>query len=240
MPDDQRSKTSAVASLLAAGWSLGDGALTKAKEYDEKHLLSLQLRVGAEKVKAKVQEVDEKYQISATAKAGAEKAKATAKAVDEKYQISATAKATGTRIAEKGNEIDQSYGITKTIADGVNYATETAKNLANKALENPMVRSGVDTVQTTAKNVTASANEVKSETTKLINEKKETKAQNQPPAVIDYGAGVSGGAPEPVVLVDIPPAEETAAAATEPSAPSTNVQVEVNDPVANASAPPPQ
>ena len=41
--DSQRSKTSVVASLAAAGYTVGEDALTKAKAYDEKHMITLQV-----------------------------------------------------------------------------------------------------------------------------------------------------------------------------------------------------
>lgn len=78
-----QSKTSVIASLLAAGYGVGTDTLTKAKEYDDKHMITLSLQqglfgiffflshwplvnAGAEKVKARALEIDEQYKISET------------------------------------------------------------------------------------------------------------------------------------------------------------------------------
>jgi hypothetical protein len=44
-----------IASLIAAGYSLGDDALTRARQIDEKHSISQQIKFGAGIIKDQVQ-----------------------------------------------------------------------------------------------------------------------------------------------------------------------------------------
>jgi len=51
VPDDQRTKTSVIASLIAAGYTLGEDIIKRGREYDEKYKISNQVKVGVEEVK---------------------------------------------------------------------------------------------------------------------------------------------------------------------------------------------
>jgi len=55
VPDTERTQTSVVASLLAAGYKLGSDTFNKAREYDEQHSISQTIKAQAEAVKAKAQ-----------------------------------------------------------------------------------------------------------------------------------------------------------------------------------------
>lgn len=60
----RQTKTSVIASLIAAGYSVGDDALKRAREYDDKHSISEHIKVGAQILKAKVDEIDQKLGIT--------------------------------------------------------------------------------------------------------------------------------------------------------------------------------
>lgn len=82
-----------IASLIAAGYSVGQGTLTKAKDYDEKHMITDKLKAGADNIKAKAAEIDAQYKITETVQAGVNAVTDKAKAVDERFGITATANA---------------------------------------------------------------------------------------------------------------------------------------------------
>jgi len=130
VPDDQRSKTSVVASLLAAGYTVGTDTLTKAKDYDDKHLITLSLQNGAAAVKAR------------------------ALAIDEQYKVSENFQAATTRLQQAVNQIDESYGISQRVSTGYNtakgVAVATAGVVAAKAMSNETVAAGVKKVQETS------------------------------------------------------------------------------------------
>jgi len=159
VPDDQRSKTSVVASLVAAGYVLGQDALDKAKEVDEKHMISLQAKVAVESVKAKLHEIDVSYGISEKAQSLGKQATDKVKQIDEQYKISEKAK-------EVGNQLMTS--------------TTTA---VNKVLSQPTVASTVNVVKEKATNVkntvSAQFNELEAETKKAIEEKQKEKAEKK-------------------------------------------------------------
>jgi len=156
VPDEQRSKTSVVASLAAAGYILGQDALEKAKELDEKHMISLQAKVAVESVKAKLHEIDLSYGISEKATSLQKQATDKVKQLDEQYKISDKAK-------EVGNQI-------KT----------TTTTAVNKVMQQPTVASTVTAVKekaTSVKNtVSAQITDLETETKKAIEEKQKEKA----------------------------------------------------------------
>jgi hypothetical protein len=150
--DDERSKTSVVVSLMAAGYVVGTEALQKAKDLDEKHMISLQLKVGAEMLKAKAHELDQQYHISEKAQALKNAAEAKAKSVDEKYHI--TEKATM---------------LKDTAAAG-------AASLAQKAQQNETVQKGVAVLAAVGASIKQKVQEVKDETLKVAAEKQQAAA----------------------------------------------------------------
>ena len=55
--DSERSKTSVVASLLAAGYGVGADTLSKAKDYDDKHMVTQSLKQSAATVQVRNDEI---------------------------------------------------------------------------------------------------------------------------------------------------------------------------------------
>jgi hypothetical protein len=157
VPDDERSKTSVVASMVASGYVLGSDILTKAKEYDDKHMISLQAKVALEQIKVKAHEIDKQYGIS------------------EKVT------ATKTAVVEKAKKIDEDYKISEKAAQAANTVKTTVVQTAQKAQENPTVKSGVESLksgfQKATDSVSATYNDYKSQTEKAIEEKKKERAK---------------------------------------------------------------
>jgi len=155
VPDDQRSKTSVVASLLAAGYVLGQDVLVAAKDVDEKNMISLQAKVAVASVTAKLHEFDMSYGIS-------EKA--------QNIQKQAT---------EKVKQLDEQYKLTEKAKEVGNKITTTTTTAVNMVLSQPTVASTVSAVKekaTTVKNsVSASISELETETKKQIEEKQKEK-----------------------------------------------------------------
>jgi len=154
--DEERTKTSVLASLLASGYVLAQDALTKAKQIDDEHNISLQLKVGVETLKVKAHELDQAYHI--TEKATSMKQTATVKA----------------------KKIDEDYKITEKATQAANTVKTNAIQAAAKAQENQTIKSGVDSMKSGWAAVTQSVSgiytEYKEQTAKAIEEKQREKA----------------------------------------------------------------
>jgi len=159
VPDDQRSKTSVVASLLAAGYVLANDVLTKATEYDDKHNISLQARVAVEQIKVKVHEFDQQHHIS-----------------EKATQLTTAA-------TEKAKQIDATYHVTEKAQLAAQQAKQTAETAAQKLQQNPTVNSVFQSVKSTAtkvsQSVTSTYQDYKDQTQKAIEEKQKEKAGQQ-------------------------------------------------------------
>jgi len=179
-PDNERSKTSVVASLLAAGYVLGSDAITKAREVDEKHMFSLQLKVGAEQIKAKANEIDNRLHITETA--------TTIKNV----------------AVEKAREVDGKFGITEKASVAAAVAIGAAGAVADKVSSNETFAKGFSAVKSVtssvATSITGQYQEVRDETKRVIDEKKAERGQSSP-------AIVPAPAPAPPASSTIPVAD---------------------------------
>eukprot|EP01132_Coremiostelium_polycephalum_P007636 gene7636-9393_t len=158
VPDSERTKTSVIASMIAAGYSVGQDAITKARQLDEEHMISLKLKVGAETVKAKANEIDNKFHISENAIAIKNSFVETAKEVDDRFQLTGMFKSATDLFTQKA----------QILVDKVHQQTQ----------EGP-VAPIVNKVQNFGTNLgTAVDNKLKQftdETTQAINEKKREK-----------------------------------------------------------------
>jgi len=154
--DDERTKTSVLASMIASGYGLASDALHKAKQYDEEHNITLQLKVGMEQLKVKAHEVDQTYGISE-------------KAAFVKHSAE-----------EKAKKLNEEYKITEKASAAAEKMKSTAGAVAAKAQENPTVSQAVGTMksgwQTVANSVSGFYNEYKEQTAKAIEEKKKERA----------------------------------------------------------------
>jgi len=121
---EERTKTSVIASLLAAGYVLGADTLQKAKTFDEKHGMS-------RSVKEKATEVDDKYNLSI-------------KATVAKNIASAKASQLGQMISDTSKQIDEKYHVAEkfnktleneTVAKGLSALRAAKDKLTAKAYE---------------------------------------------------------------------------------------------------------
>eukprot|EP01122_Echinamoeba_exundans_P015431 TRINITY_DN7320_c0_g1_i1.p1 TRINITY_DN7320_c0_g1~~TRINITY_DN7320_c0_g1_i1.p1 ORF type:complete len:303 (-),score=68.16 TRINITY_DN7320_c0_g1_i1:21-929(-) len=153
VPDSERSKTSVVASLVAAGYVLGEDVFKKAKEYDDKHMISLHVKVGAQVIKAKAQQLDEEYKISERVEAVKNAAVQHMQKIDEKLKFSDTA-----------------ASVAQTVSG-------TVSELAQKALQNENVAKGVAKLSALTDSIKDSVQREKAEIERAIREKQGAQPQ---------------------------------------------------------------
>lgn len=169
-PDAERTKTSVVASLVAAGYVLGTDTISKAREIDEKHMISLQLKVGAEQIKAKANEID------------------------KQLHISETATAIKTTVVQKATEVDEKLHITEKVGAAAGVAKQQANTLLNKANENDTIAKGVGMLKTVGNTVQSAYQNFRDETSKAIDEKEKERLPTDGttvPASADVSASAS-------------------------------------------------
>jgi len=130
IPDADRSKTSVVASLLAAGYTLANNALENAKEIDERNNFSARARVVVNQMVVKAQEIDKELGISDKANAAIAAVKDTANKVDAQYGIS-----------------EKTASAVATIKTGAQIGLDAAQSGIAKAQENATVKKGVEVVK---------------------------------------------------------------------------------------------
>jgi len=129
VPDEHRSKTSVIVSLIAAGYVLGEESIQKAKEFDEKHNILLQARIGYEQGKKVLLGVDQKLHLSEKVLAVTAAVEEKAKQVDEKYQLSDKAQLAATMVRDKTTETIAKLKENNTVAGGINKFNDLADNV---------------------------------------------------------------------------------------------------------------
>lgn len=168
--DEERSKTSVIASLLAAGYVLGTDVLDQAKDYDEKHNLSLQAKVAVEQIKVKAHELDQQLKISETAASIKNATMEKAKQINENFQITEKANAAATTVK---------VGASAVVA---------------KMEENAIVSSGIDFIKSTANKVETTVSSVftdyKDQTSRAIEDKQRERGKFPPAIESDPNANV--------------------------------------------------
>jgi len=172
IPDNQRTKTSVVASLLASGYVLTENALDKAKEIDEKNHLSSRAQVALDQVRVKAQEIDTQLGI-------------TEKATMVKNTITETAKKVDTELGLS----EKAAMAANAIKSGAQSVLTSSQQTFQKAQENPTVKKGVEGVKSTAQSVSKVVehtvkgmndqfNDIRSETQREITHLEATQVQN--------------------------------------------------------------
>jgi len=173
--DEDRSKTSVVASLLAAGYQLAENALEKAKEVDEKSNFSARAKVVVDQMVVKAHEIDQQYKISEKATSVKNSVTETAKKLDSDYGISDKASTAAT--------------VIKTTAY---MGVDAAKSGLQKAQENPTIKKGVDSVKSAATSVANTVNDITIQTRQEIDEKHaSTENQSNPPTGVTMETNVT-------------------------------------------------
>jgi len=179
VPASQRTETSVVASLLAAGYTLANGSLEAAKKYDDLHKISSRLSETTGAIKAKAVEIDKDYKISETASSWTASTFNAISDIDKKYAISSSATAivhsAGDAMKESVKPIttNSAYittvGTFKTTGESIAaYADQAGKFLG----EQPPIKSTTEFVKSTSAKVKGEYDAVVQETNRLIEEKK--------------------------------------------------------------------
>jgi len=190
VPAGQRSQTSVIASLIAAGYQLAAGTLDSAKAYDEKYSVTGSIKASADTVvnavKAKTSEIDAQYKISETTSAWYKAASDKVAEVDTKYGVSASA----TAMAQSADKIIKdvsesapvqatSQALQTTSAVIVSYADHVGKEVHKIIEEKPGLKAASDTISETSQKVVGDFNAVVEETNRLIKENQEEKEEKE-------------------------------------------------------------
>jgi len=180
VPDQPRTETSVIASLIAAGYSLGTDTIDQARAYDEQHGITEAFNAQTEALKEKAKEIDAQYKISETASAWGSAAYSWFGGIDQKYGISQTAaslKQTSTDAAKKVSESEavfvagETLGVAKDVVVG---AAATLKTETSRLIdEQPYLKAASTKLQEGTEAVTKEVKGVVDETTRLIHEKDE-------------------------------------------------------------------
>jgi len=88
IPDEERTKTSVLASILASGYILGDNAVGKAKQIDDDSKFSSSVSSGAQSISNKLKEFDERYKITRNVSEFGDKVSNTIDEFDNMYCVS--------------------------------------------------------------------------------------------------------------------------------------------------------
>jgi len=166
VPDVDRSKTSVIASLLAAGYTLAENALEKAKEVDEKNNFSARARVVVDQMVVKAHEIDAQYGISDKANAAVAAVKETAQKLDAQYGIS-----------------DKTASAVASIKTGAQVGYATAQSINQQAQENATIKKGVDTIKSGVSMAEKTLNDLTLQTRNEIDERSKSTSSSTGPSV---------------------------------------------------------
>jgi RNA recognition motif-containing protein len=154
---EDRSSTSVMASLLAAGYVLGQDAVQKAKEIDEKNQFTAKATAVANKAKEKLIEFDEQYGVSNSVTAMTSGVQTKAREIDDQYKIS-----------------DGFSNIVKNVSDTIEMSLDALQRKSREIQESPKVKSTVDSfwdfVAPATESVKHQYNEIKEQTKREIND----------------------------------------------------------------------
>jgi len=118
--DDDRSKTSVIASLLASGYILSQDVAAKAAEIDHQHQFSQQIKETYHTVKKQVEDIDVKLKISTTAKQVSDKVNEQAQKVDDNLKLSEKMRTASQSAKDAASQLNQKVKENETLSKGVN------------------------------------------------------------------------------------------------------------------------
>lgn len=110
------SKTGLFPSVLAGLYEFGTDMVRRAKDFDEKHKVSENVKAGVATVQAKAQEVDEKLGITVKANKFRDGVVSTASAVDEKFKLSEKAERLSKATSDFTKKAMDSEPVKKSVA----------------------------------------------------------------------------------------------------------------------------
>lgn len=188
IPEELRSKTSVVASLIAAGYTVSTDAIRKAREWDEENQISQRLSSAAEAISHKMKEIDEQYQISKSVEELSEKVAEKARIVDNQFHISEKAANVSASVAGTAAVVSAS------VAAGV-------QEVQNKIQQEPALTSAWSRITATTSQigekistfiapatnaVKAEVDTIANETKTIIEEKKRERGIVDDPSTVGY------------------------------------------------------
>jgi len=190
VPAGQRSQTSVIASLIAAGYQLANGTLESAKSYDEKYAVSGSIKATTDNVvnavKAKSSELDAQYKISETTSAWYKAASDKVVEVDTKYGVTASATAISQSADKIMKDVSESAPVQatsqalKATSDAISsYADHVGKEVQKIIEEKPTLKAASDTISGTSKQVIGEYNAVVEETSRLIKEQQDKEEKEE-------------------------------------------------------------
>jgi len=132
---NERTKTSVIASLIAAGYTVSADAVRKAREFDEERNISTRINAAAEAVGTKVKEIDDRYQISKKIEELSDQVAEKAKVVDESLHISETAGLVGATVSLGVQNISNKIKADPTINDAWSRFMASTSQVGDKINE---------------------------------------------------------------------------------------------------------
>lgn len=165
VPADQRSTTSVIASILAAGYKLNDDALAAAREFDAKLNFTQTASELAQGAKEKIVELDSNLGLSEKLKNVTNVVVEKGKILDQQYHVSQ-------RASEFAASANQIFG---TVAQQASHTLESVIKSGASAFETNAPRAAESLKQAGA-NVSATVNEVRTEAKMLYEHQKEQHA----------------------------------------------------------------
>jgi hypothetical protein len=166
-PED-RSHTSVIASLIAAGYVIGKDGIDKARAIDEQNQISQKIMAAANVAKEKITEID------------------------QQLHISETIQNIGNTITTKAHEFDQSYHVSDNVNAAIKTVTQTIESGVAMAKEVPVVQSTTQAVNQVGENIKtmitptvdafkANVDDIKQQSNQIIAEKLHEKEEDTPP-----------------------------------------------------------
>jgi len=195
VPDQERTKTSVIASLLAAGYSLGADAVDKARSYDEEHGLS-------QTIMGKAQQINEQYKIGQTASAWSSAAYSWWSGVDQSLGISQTASAikeSGSAAARAVSESEAMQAANETLEvtkEALVSAADAMRASTSRLIEEqPVLKVATTKIQQGTEAVRGELRHVVDDTSRLIRERDQAKRPGPFDGINEKAAPAAPAAP---------------------------------------------
>jgi hypothetical protein len=187
VPDQERTKTSVIASMVAAGYNMGADAVDKARAYDEQHSITQSIQAQTEALKAKAQEINQQYKIGETASAWGTAAYGWFSGVDQALGLSQTAAAIKQSSAAAARALSESEAA-QAANETLEIAKETLTDAANAVKtstsrfidEQPTLKAATTKIQESTDAMSKEVKGVIDETSRLIHEREQAKKASGP------------------------------------------------------------
>ncbi|KAL3693176.1 hypothetical protein R1sor_006827 [Riccia sorocarpa] len=133
-PQDNKAQA-VISEMLAKGYMLGNNAMSKAKEFDDRHGLTATAAATVSSAAATVSSVDKKLGLTDKINAGTSAVNQQLKAVDEKYQVSGKTKSAFAVAEEKVSTASSALMKNKYVLTGASWMASTLSKVRQAAGE---------------------------------------------------------------------------------------------------------